>query len=68
MDFNDAYAKLATQLGDICYRLELMQLMKDNVLAQIKRLDELAGEAAKAAEQAKASDEANKKETQSNPS
>lgn len=43
MDFNKEYLALAAQLGDIQYKMQLLQDQQAKILEQIKQLDKLAG-------------------------
>lgn len=43
MDLNKQYEQLAAQLGDIVYKLHLLDAAKAEVLDKIKELDKLAG-------------------------
>lgn len=47
MDIQKQYQTLAAQLGDICYKLTLLEQHKTNLIIEIKKLDELAGMMAK---------------------
>ena len=43
MSINEQYEQLAKQLGDVVYKIVLLEQHKENLLKQIKALDELAG-------------------------
>lgn len=47
MDLQKQYQELAAQLGDICYKLQLLEQHKQKLISDIKKLDELAGMMAK---------------------
>lgn len=53
MDIQTSYAKLAARLGDIMYKLHLLQDEQQRVLAEIRELDKLAGMMAKKDEEKK---------------
>lgn len=44
MDLSKQYEMLAAQLGDVCYKLNLLEQHKESILQQIRALDKLAGE------------------------
>ena len=53
MDIQQVYAELCKQLGDISYKIKLYKQEYERILAEITKLDEIAGklkEAAQAAE------------------
>ena len=41
--FNKQYEELAKQLGDVTYKLLVLKQKQDELIAEIKKLDELAG-------------------------
>lgn len=47
MDIKTEYQKLAMSLGDITYKLTLLKAEQSRLLAEVKKLDELAGRLAK---------------------
>lgn len=50
MDFNKLYAELAAKLGDLEYKLYVLQKQRESLLKSIEQLDQAAGLAAKANE------------------
>lgn len=62
MDLQKQYEALAAQLGDVCYKLTLLEQHKESLILEIKKLDELAGMMAK-----KDTNEAQQTQTQNVP-
>lgn len=62
MDLQKQYETLAAQLGDVCYKLTLLEQHKESLILEIKKLDELAGMIAK-----KDANEAQQTQTQNIP-
>ena len=62
MDLQKQYEALAAQLGDVCYKLTLLEQHKESLILEIKKLDELAGMMAK-----KDANEAQQTQTQNVP-
>lgn len=62
MDLQKQYETLAAQLGDVCYKLTLLEQHKESLIVEIKKLDELAGMMAK-----KDANEAQQTQTQNVP-
>lgn len=47
MNLQKRYEQLASQLGDICYKLMLLEEHKNKLIAEIKKLDDIASMMAK---------------------
>lgn len=58
MDIQKQYELLAAQLGDVVYKLELLEQHKTSLMQQIKKLDALAGRLANEAEEKNAEERA----------
>lgn len=45
VDFNTIYKELAAQLGDISYKIRALEVMREETINAIKKLDNLAAKA-----------------------
>lgn len=43
MDFSKKYEQLAAQLGDVTFKLLVLKEKQEELIAEIKKLDQLAG-------------------------
>ena len=43
MNITKQYEELVKQLGDTCYKLQVLEKKKSELIAEIKKLDDVAG-------------------------